>query len=90
MDLLIDAGVPAVLFHSNAIGGLGELPVTYPEVWIKRNEDENKSQRVIHRFELSSSESMTKQNDLVCQQCLEENPASFKVCWKCASILPLT
>jgi hypothetical protein len=53
-QLLIDhleaMGIPANLFHQNMQGGLGELPVTYPEVWIKRDMDLEKADRVVHSF----------------------------------------
>ena len=39
VDLLARAGVPSILFNQNAGGGLGELPVTHPEVWLKRDLD---------------------------------------------------
>lgn len=42
IDLLTNAGVPCLLFNQSAAGGLGDLPVTYPEVWVKRNRDTEK------------------------------------------------
>ena len=89
VDTLIDADIPAVLFHANAIGGLGELPVVYPEVWIKRDLDEEKSQLVIRRFE-TTSEATQPEKEVVCVSCGESSPASFETCWCCASSLPLT
>ena len=55
MDLLTVAGVPCLMFNENAVGGFGELPVTYPEVWVKRDRDLPKALRMIDEFENSSS-----------------------------------
>ncbi|NKB63269.1 MAG: hypothetical protein GKR95_14495 [Gammaproteobacteria bacterium] len=88
VNILIEAGIPAVLFHGNAMGGLGELPVIYPEIWIKRDLDEEKSLLVIRRFETASI-SITKRDDLLCGSCGEENPASFELCWNCSCALSL-
>ena len=55
MDLFTVAGVPCLMFNENAVGGFGELPVTYPEVWVKRDRDLPKALRMIDEFENSPS-----------------------------------
>ena len=86
IDYLSENGVPAALFHQNSQGGLGELAVTYPEVWIKRDTDANKAQNLIHQFENRPS----PVTNLYCSQCEEPNPGSFEICWKCRTPLDLS
>lgn len=80
---LNEAGIPSVLFHQNASGGLGDLPVTYPEVWIKRDMDLEKALHTINRF---VSMPLPLSNQL-CGQCGETNPATFEICWQCLTPL---
>ena len=86
--MLVEHGIPAILFHANAMGGLGELPVVYPEVWIERDLDEERSRIVIKRFE-AANETLSRDDDLVCPKCDEANPASFELCWNCSHSLSL-
>ena len=79
LDLLQQNGVPAMLFNENQIGGLGELPVTYPEVWIKRDLDLDKATRLIEIYESKSQPRVSA----VCPQCGETNPDTFEFCWQC-------
>ena len=83
MDLLKLAGVPCLLFNQNAVGGLGDLPVTYPEVWVKRDLDLEKARRTIADFENSPPPA----TDKTCATCGEHNPATFEVCWRCDAVL---
>jgi len=83
VDLLASAGVPSLLFNQNAQGGFGDLPVTYPEVWLKRNLDLEKARRIIHQFETCPLPAVNKP----CSNCGEINPATFEICWQCHTIL---
>lgn len=79
VDLLAQAGVPSLLFNQNAVGGFGDLPVTYPEVWVKRDLDLEKARQAIDRFENSPLPA----TDKACDTCSEPNPATFEICWQC-------
>ncbi len=79
LDLLTQAGVPCLLFNQNAVGGFGDLPVTYPEVWVKRDRDMEKARRAVQDFENSPLPA----NDQPCQTCHELNPSTFAICWQC-------
>ena len=83
IDHLNQAGIPSALFHQNASGGLGDLPVTYPEVWIKRDMDLEKALHVINRFVSMPLPA----SDQLCRQCGESNPATFEICWQCLTPL---
>ena len=82
-DLLAHAGVPCQLFNQNAVGGFGDLPVTYPEVWVKRDHDAEKAAREIEHFENSPPPPTNR----FCATCGENNPATFDVCWRCDGAL---
>ena len=82
VDLLARAGVPSILFNQNAGGGLGELPVVYPEVWIKRDFDISRARRAIENFERGVS-----QPSETCAVCAEANPGTFEICWQCGTAL---
>ncbi len=84
MDLLAEAGIPSLLFNQNAVGGFGDLPVTYPEVWVKRDRDLERARRAIARFENRPPPAPDK----TCNTCAERNPATFEICWQCNTPLP--
>ena len=84
VDSLNSAGIPAQLFHQNSQGGLGELPVTYPEVWITRNLDMERALLVISRLSSTEPDSVARR----CPHCGESSPGSFEICWQCHRTLP--
>ncbi len=77
-DWLQGNGVPCEIFHQNATGALGELPVTSPEVWIRRDEDLSLARSLIAQIEFGDSGETTR-----CKYCEENNPAEFDICWQC-------
>lgn len=77
-DWLNGNGVPCEIFHQNAMGALGELPVTSPEVWVRRDADLSRAQRLIAQIEFGDSG-----KSIFCQHCGETNPAGFDICWRC-------
>lgn len=79
VDLLGQVGIPGLLFNQNAVGGFGDLPVTYPEVWVERDADAKKALRAIARFENSPAPALDK----TCGVCAERNPTTFEICWQC-------
>lgn len=84
-DELQQLGIPVEIFNRHSSGGLGDLPASYPELWIKRDSDEQRARGFIGRFEsrLKSSSEQT----LFCPSCREENQANFDLCWSCATSL---
>lgn len=83
IDQLTLAGIPCQLFNQNALGGLGDLPVTYPEVWVKRDLDSDKASRIVEEFEYSPLPPTNQK----CARCNERNPATFEICWRCNAVL---
>lgn len=75
--------IPAHIENIHQAGGLGELAVSYPQVWIKREQDMTRAKAVIEQFETSAA----AKEDQVCAQCGEKNPSSFDWCWSCEADL---
>ena len=83
LDYLYHHDVPAEIFHQNAQGGLGDLAVTYPEVWIRHDSDLDKAKSLISNFENRQQSDKSH----VCLTCGESSPDSFEICWQCHSLL---
>ena len=84
MDLLAHNGIKAKLFNENGQGALGELPVTYPEVWTCEDRDGDIALVLINEFS-----ALTEPDEAqTCMRCGESSPASFGICWLCHT--PLT
>lgn len=81
LDLLENAYIPARLFNVYAQGGAGEIPFTqtYPEVWVLRDLDFERGQKLITAYEQTPVETAT----CICPNCHEENPYHFQLCWQC-------
>ncbi len=79
VDLLHEEGIPALLFQQNGQGALGELPVTCPEVWIRRNSDFESAVCLIENFDAM----IDPEAILFCEGCGENNPGNFEICWQC-------
>jgi len=76
--------IPSMVQNFHQSSGLGELAVSYPEVWIRRSQDEEKALRVIDEFEGAGQ---APEEERVCPHCKELNPAGFDVCWHCEKAL---
>lgn len=85
-DLLDDYDIPCFIKNEYAIGAIGELAPfdAWPEVWLADNEWHDRASQIISEFE---SQSKTAGNAWVCQQCQEQNDASFEICWQCGTEL---
>lgn len=84
VGLLEQQMIPALVENYHQSSGLGELAVSFPEVWIRREKDEARAKRVIEVFEIAEK---TPLADCICIHCHEKNPASFDLCWQCGEDL---
>ena len=80
-QMLKAESIKALVFNENAQGALGELPTTetWPEVWIEDNSCEQLARSIIKHYDSSTSSEMCRR----CEQCEEENPSNFELCWSC-------
>jgi len=78
------AGIDAQLRNAFATGAMGELAPTdtWPELWVEES-DFAKAQLVIDTL-LSKAQGIAWH----CNQCGEENAASFEICWQCQTEQP--
>lgn len=83
LDMLDNVNIPAILVNGNLSAGLGELPVSPPEIWIKREYDQQRACKIIQKFALSEPSLV----EIACDRCGELNPDSFEICWNCHAIL---
>ncbi len=85
-DCLEGNGVPCEIFGENAVGALGELPVMGPEVWIRRDSDLDRAEKLVAML----AETMRQPDhdaSRQCPHCGETSPARFDICWHCNRML---
>jgi hypothetical protein len=84
-NLLDQAGIEAHVFNENAQGGVGQLPVmeACPQIWIVREGDLPRARQILEAFEHMPA----IRSNLHCEQCSEDNPSTFQLCWNCGSSL---
>lgn len=82
--ILAEARIEAEVFNQNSGGALGELPVTYPEVWIRHERDLVEATKLVEQYEAAGRQPETTVH---CGDCGESNPGTFELCWQCESPL---
>jgi hypothetical protein len=84
-DLLGHAGIEAHVFNENAQSGVGQLPVmeAYPQIWIVNERDLPRARQILEAFEHMPAIG----SNLRCEQCSEDNPTTFQLCWNCGASL---
>ena len=84
VNMLAQQFIPAHIEHVHQAGGLGELAVTYPQVWVQREQDVARARSLIEAFETANK---APQAEIRCPQCNEPNPKTFDLCWACQADL---
>lgn len=84
-NMLEQAGIPAHIFNANAIGALGDLPMSaaYPQVWIAQIHQEQHARSVVAEYSRATPPLDAK----ACSRCGEANPGEFELCWSCGAEL---
>lgn len=78
---IIDAqGIKTFLKNEFAKGAMGEMSAfdCWPEVWIYNDADAEQAQAIIE-----FSQSVSTNDEWVCEHCNETNDAVFEICWNC-------
>ena len=80
--LLEREGIDCALRNEYAAGATGELaPLdTWPELWLLRDGDYDRANRVLDAFRAHVDEP-----DWVCGKCGGASPATFEFCWQCGA-----
>lgn len=84
VNMLTQQLIPAHIEQAHQSGGLGELAVMYPQVWVKRAQDATRAIALIESFEAGAADQSA---ELICSKCDEKNPATFEFCWACGTDL---
>jgi len=84
LHMLTEARIEGTVIHENAGGALGELPVTYPEVWISWRRDEARAREIVAEYERTARDPGAPSS---CVECGESNPGNFELCWQCQAPL---
>jgi len=84
-NLLQAEEIESFIKNEFAPGAIGEISAfdAWPEVWILEDADFERAIKLIQ-----SSQHNEDNPDWVCPACLEENCASFEVCWNCQHAAP--
>ena len=84
-DRLNQAGIKAHVFNQHAQSIVGDVPpdVAQPQVWIEREQDEERARVLLARME----EEAARGGSTRCAKCGEESPANFDLCWNCGAAL---
>ncbi len=79
-------GVPSFLKNEFSSSIMGEVPFfsVWPEIWVA-DELFEQAKRLVE--EAQSDESTASEQDWFCHTCKENNPATFELCWQCATPL---
>jgi len=85
-SLVERAGISCLLRNEYAAGAMGELaPIdVWPELWVLRDRDYDRAMLV-----LAQSRSEIREADWNCRSCGSYSPATFELCWRCASEKPV-
>lgn len=84
-DRLHQAGIRAHVFNQHAQSIVGDVPpdVAQPQVWIEREQDEERARLLLARLD----EEAARGGSARCAKCGEESPANFDLCWNCGAPL---
>ncbi|WP_085296869.1 putative signal transducing protein [Cognaticolwellia mytili] len=80
-NIIESVGIVTFLKNEFVQGVVGEVAAfdCWPEVWVVDDSDFERAKEALD--EANKSRSM---NDWICNHCLEENDASFEICWQCS------
>lgn len=85
-DRLNQLGIRAHVFNQHASSIVGDVPpdVAQPQVWIERECDRERAERVLAEIETGAG---SAQDDVICGKCGESSPGTFDLCWNCGAAL---
>jgi len=84
-NIVVNAGISIMLKNEFAAGAAGDLVPheTWLELWVLNDADYDKTMLLI-----DASFSHDNEADWICNNCEEQNNASFDFCWNCQSANP--
>jgi hypothetical protein len=86
-DQLRESGIDTYIRNEHLQGALGELPLNLlPEVCLIWETDWERARTLVQKFESDNRSDVL--GSLWCENCDEESPSNFELCWKCRHPLP--
>lgn len=84
-DRLNQIGIRAHVFNQHASSIVGDVPpdVAQPQVWLERESDRERAQRLLVEIEQAGVDA----RDIACNACGELSPGNFDLCWNCGRTL---
>jgi hypothetical protein len=84
--MLEQNGIPCVTKGEHLRGAVGDLPafVTWVELWVLDDQDEQEALRLIEAFAPSPEDRSLR----LCPKCGAEIEGPFDACWRCGAPLP--
>jgi len=90
-DLLISAGLEAIIKGELLTGAAGDLPVNlFPTVWVMDDEFEDKALKLVEDFQSYRPQDQIFDSVWPCPHCAEVIEAQFTQCWNCGYLRPRT
>jgi len=82
-NILENNGIRCEVRNDIMSSAAGEVPPTevWPEVWVVREVDYEKAERLIHESLHVNSQATS----WLCRHCQETNAPSFELCWQCGT-----
>jgi hypothetical protein len=83
--LLADAGVETTVFNEATGAATGEIPffLAGPEVWVVRDQDEERARQIIAEYESGEALADIPREPWQCPRCGEHIEGQFTECWNC-------
>jgi hypothetical protein len=80
-DVLEQDGIVCIVKNAHLSGALGEVPFleTWPELWVMRDEDEQRAKRRLAELEAPAVAAAPWR----CRHCNADNDGEFAACWSC-------
>ncbi|WP_392340397.1 DUF2007 domain-containing protein [Moritella marina] len=81
-NIIESHSIDVVLKNEFSSGAVGEVSAfdTWMELWVINDNELERALEII-----SAMQSRAGDPDWFCQQCAEQNDASFDICWRCQS-----
>ena len=84
-NVLETHGIECFIRGQHLLGAVGGLPVQecWPELWVKDDEQFLKARARLNTMMIVNGKDS---DDWICDECHEENPSCFSMCWHCGKL----
>ena len=84
-NVLETHGIECFIRGQHLLGAVGGLPVQecWPELWVEDDDQFLKARARLNTINLVTGKDFS---DWICNECHEENPGCFSMCWHCGNL----